>query len=134
MSIKKYKTIIVTFSIIFLGLLLTGCNYYNYNHANQYTAGNATISDEIKYLNIEWISGNVKIIYYDDESIIFNETANRNLKSTELVRYWQNGEVLNIRFAGKGKHNFTNLQKTLTIWVPKNSSLESLEIEQSLPI
>lgn len=129
MYIKNGKTIILTLSIIFLGLLLTGCNYYNYDQANRYTAGDATISNEIKYLNIEWISGDIEIAYHDEENIVFTETANRNLKSKEVVRYWQNGEVLNIRFAGKGKQNFNNLQKTLTILIPKNNALESLEIE-----
>lgn len=129
MYLKKVKVIILTLSVIFFGLLLTGCNYYSYNNANQYMAGEATISNDVKYLNIEWVSGDVEIAYHDDDNITFTEKANRHLKSKEVVRYWKNGEVLNIRFAEKGKQNFNNLQKTLTILIPKNNFLESLEIE-----
>lgn len=125
----KIKQLIIVLGLFTLSLMLSSCNYYRYDNSEKYIAGDAIINEEIKHCYIEWVSGEVNIIYHDQDYIAFSETANRDLSSKEVVRYWQNGAILNLRFAEAGRQNFNNLHKVLTILMPSTMTLQTLDIE-----
>ena len=88
------------------------------------TSTAAIPSEGITCINISWLSGQVDITRYDGDEIIFNESANRELSEEQMMRYKVNGNELKIIFSDESKFLpkglFNNLQKTLTLCIPKD--------------
>ncbi|MBR3247076.1 MAG: DUF4097 family beta strand repeat protein [Clostridiales bacterium] len=120
-------------------LCLTACSFglfntfsYQYENAEKYTAGDREIDDKITKINIDYISGNVKVKGTDTDSVTVEETANTELDSDHQVHTWVDGDTLYVRYCVSTKSiNFNKIEKSLEITIPEAQELDDFVIEVS---
>ena len=100
----------------------------SYPDADKYTVGNTTVTRPVNNLYVDWTSGQVNIEYHDGDGVIVSETANRELSEDDRLRWWLDGDTLRIRFARPGFRISVNLDKKLTVSLPKGTVLKSADI------
>lgn len=119
-----------------LMLSLSGCFYTStgsggtsggvYANADTYNIGNFTYSShQVSTVDIHWLSGSVKLIQSDAETLSVSETCG-SLDQDHQLRWLLKDGVLTIQF---WKSNFSSLQdltglKELTVEVPKGVVLQ----------
>lgn len=99
-----------------------------YPDADKYSVGNTTVTESVNSLYVDWTSGDVNIEYHDGTGVIVSETANRELSEDDRLRWWLDGDTLRIRFAKPGFRISVNLDKKLTVSLPKGTVLKSADI------
>lgn len=127
---KKKFLFIPLFALLLLALL-TGCNgSYSYSNASLYTAGNGSVVSAAS-LDIEWIGGKVNVEYSDSAVISFTEETDFDLENNESMkmRWFWDGTVLRFKFAKSGAKIPNNINKSLTVTVPKGTVFNGLDIE-----
>lgn len=135
----KKKLFAVSMVLIICSTLLTACtdnnngriglSSYKYDDAGKYTPGGAALTSTVNNMDIDWISGEIEIIYHDERTIVFSETSNREEDEHLTMRYWLDGDTLRIKYAESGNWNFGDLHKTLTVMLPEDLVLQELEID-----
>lgn len=128
----------------FLCIAISGCRYgvswgdlfsrngnfdYEYDQADRYLAGGGTCEEEIRTLDIDWVSGSVEIRTYDGDVIEFYEESDQTIAEEYQMRYTVDGDILKIRFCASGIWNGKNLSKRLTVLVPTGLSLEEVRVD-----
>lgn len=112
-------------------LMLAGCGgetLFSDNAAEQYTAGGGTVTEPIKNLEIQWVSGSVEICQGTEDQVTFRETADRAL-SDDLVMGWRlEGETLSITFCAANSWTLDIPDKALTVTLPQDLVLESVQV------
>ncbi|MCM1367789.1 MAG: DUF4097 domain-containing protein [Roseburia sp.] len=112
---------------------LTGCslNSYTYSRAGDYSVGASEFSAaDISSIDIDWVSGEVNVVYADVENIAIAESATRgDITSDFTMRYLAENGELKIKYARSGKWRFGKLQKTLTVTLPTTVELEKLSVD-----
>lgn len=95
-----------------LPIVSFGSNYSSYN------AGNGSTDKEIRNLDIDWASGEVRIIASESaEQISFEESYDGN--EDARLRWVVDGETLKIRFRARNSLiSFGSLNKKLTVTIP----------------
>ena len=111
--------------LIALCLVFTGCrrSALVYEDSDKYIAGDATISEPVRNLDLVWISGSVKIAYHPESTILLSESANRSLSEENSMRWYLDGDTLRICCAASGKlncFNFHGLSKQLILTLPED--------------
>lgn len=104
---------------------------YRYDNAQAYTVGNATVTDTVNELDIEWIRGSVNIEVYDGDVIVISEDGEQT-DDMKLRWMYKNGK-LSIKYCeskfywGFVKHPI----KTLTVKIPYGAvdALGSIDAE-----
>lgn len=122
-----------------LTLCLTGCSFglintvsYRYENGDKYTAGDREIDDKITKINIDYLSGEVKVRGTDTDNIKVDETANTDLDSDHQVHTWVDGDTLYVRYCVSTKSiNFNKIEKSLEITIPEAQELDDFIIEVS---
>lgn len=117
----------------------TGCSFglfnsfsYQYENGEKYTAGDREIDDEITKINIDYVSGNVKVKGADTDRVEVSETSNRQLDSDHQVHTWVDGDTLYVRYCVSTKMiNFNKIDKFLEITLPADRELDDFIIEVS---
>lgn len=99
---------------------LGGFNY-RFDDENKYSiADGKTSVKDINKIDLDWVSGNIRIEEYDGSEIEFYEESSSNLAEDKKMRYMVDGETLKIRFrkpyTGFGIKNA--LDKTLVVRIP----------------
>ena len=90
-------------------------------------------ADDIRELEIEWVAGEILIQSGDTEQISVKEDGSFDPKYAMYLR--QSGNTLKIQFCEEsvaeyfGIHTRSDVNKDLTITVPQNWELDSLEID-----
>lgn len=120
-------------------LCFTGCSFglfnsfsYTYENGDKYTAGDREIDDKVTKINIDYVSGNVKVKGADTESITVDETANKDLDADHQVHTWVDGDTLYVRYCASTKMiNFNKIEKSLEITIPEAQELDNFLIEVS---
>ena len=75
--------------------LFTGCTAgQHYDNAKAYTMGGASLSKTVTALDVNWISGNVNIVYDDVTGVSFSESSEETLTEKTSMYYWLDGTVL----------------------------------------
>ncbi len=105
--------------------------YDNYDEA-RYSVGNAEIdADMVQNIDIEWISGNVDIEYYDGDTISLSE--NEQSDENHKLRYKLDNGTLDIKYIKSGvlkrRNGNLNLSKELTIYIPKDKVINNIDVE-----
>jgi len=103
-----------------LALLITGCAVTSieyYDDASRYSVGGGSISEEIHSLEINWMSGEVKISAYDGEVITFSETGAKT--EDQKMRYLAERGVLRIQYQASGINIGWPASKTLEVKIPR---------------
>ncbi|MBQ8950865.1 MAG: DUF4097 family beta strand repeat protein [Eubacterium sp.] len=117
----------------------SGCGFgfgmrssYIYDHAEKYAVGDAEISDEIDTIDIDYISGDVKLVKADTDVITIEETAGKKLNDKLKVHTWVDGKTLHIKFCESGKGlNLNNLDKKLVVTVPDDVDYDKIIFDMS---
>lgn len=95
-----------------------GISSYKYENANKYTAGDGSAMN-VSEIDIDWISGDVKVEYSSDVSDIeFSENCESDIDSDLEMHWWVDGSTLKIKFAKSGARLTNEPPKTLTVEVP----------------
>ena len=117
----------------------TGCSWspfnsfsYTYENADKYTAGDREIDDTVTKINIDYVSGDVKVKGTDTDSISVKETANKDLDSDHQVHTWVDGDTLYVRYCvSTNMINFGKIEKSLEITIPSAQELDDFIIDVS---
>lgn len=126
---KKFLSILLL--CLVLCLPLSGCSNttYSYDDFDKYTKGGATLEATIKHIEIDWVSGDVKILEHSENTISFSETSNKKTNDDTSMYYYLEGDTLHIKFAKSGKFQFSDLQKSLTVELPDFLLLDEADID-----
>ena len=135
--IKGLKRTLVAASLIVCMIMMSGCIVHiggglstiKYDNADSYSIGSGSTSDNIRNLEIDWISGNVEISYGKEDEIILEETSEDEITDELTMRWLVEDGTLHIKFCKAGKINVNNCDKTLKVTLPKNIKLEEAEFE-----
>ena len=88
-----------------------------YDHPERYSVGDATLSQPISGISVDWVCGNVDIRYTDDTAVrIYEEIQEGFLPLNDSLRMFylvdEDGE-LEIRFCGPYKYRYGDMKKQL---------------------
>lgn len=130
---KAVKLILITAAAALAALCLTGCVTNigcTYANADKYTAGNLTTEQEVKALDIDWLSGSVTVSHHDLTTVTVTETCSKTLSDEQKVHTWLDGSTLHVRYCKSGvSFNLTNAEKQLEIKLPQGVRLDSLNCD-----
>ena len=123
--------------------LMTGChiNYkgemkFSYEHPERYQMGDAVLNQTINEIDINWLEGDIDIVYADHPEVRVYEKTDSLLDDSLRMRWYVDDEgCLDIRFCKSGCYSIERLKsinynKRLTIEVPRGMVLN--EIDMSL--
>lgn len=84
--------------------------------------------DELKKLEIDWISGSVTIELTDSDSIVIQEVSNKTIRENDALRYGVSGTTLRVQAC---KKNYVGKlpRKDLTISLPRSLAAGMKECE-----
>ncbi|MGM9650709.1 MAG: DUF4097 family beta strand repeat-containing protein [Faecousia sp.] len=104
----------------------TGVVYYD--NDERYTAGAAEV-ENVRQIEVDWVSGSVEIIPYDGQTVLLEETASAELEASQQLHWLLDGDTLKIHFAKSGARGLDTVEKHLTIQVPGTLALTELSVE-----
>ena len=127
-----YTAVFVLAFICFSGCgLMIGSNYI-YQNGDKYTAGDREIDDKVTRINVDYLSGNVKVKGTSDDGISIRETANQNIDPDHQVHSWVDGDTLYVRYCvSTDMINFNKIEKSLEITIPGEQELDDFIIDVS---
>ena len=131
------KKIFIIAAVLAVMAALCGCNYgmkmsYIYENGEKYVAGDREISDEIDTINVDYISGDVKIKASDNGLFTIKETSKKELDEARKVHTWVDGGTLYVRYCKSAKGLELNmLDKELTIGIPEGTKLSDVVVKVS---
>lgn len=113
-----------------------GFSGYNYDNSSKYLVADGVVSAKnIENIDIDWISGKIKVVEHDGDTIEFYEEGSSNLDEDDKMRYLVEDGNLKIKFKNSRKFMafslFKSLNKTLILKVPSsiNDELNSFVID-----
>lgn len=133
----RFKSVICASAILAMIACLSGCSFatktsYIYDNGDKYTAGDREISDKIENIDIDYMSGSVKLIGSDADCVTIEETAAVKLDDKRKVHTWVEGSTLHVRYCASAKSlDLNNLQKQLVITIPEDEILSDLTVDVS---
>lgn len=105
---------------------------YVYDNGDKYVSGDRDITDNIQNVDIDYISGDVYLEVSESDSISIKEISKKDLDDDHKVHSYVEGTTLFIKYCASSKNiNLNNLDKTLTVSIPKNVTLGNLKISVS---
>ena len=117
-------------------LCFAGCSFdfsrisYRYDNSEKYTAGDLETKDEISNINIDYLSGGVKLTGEDTDTVSVVETANTALTEDQKVHTWVDGNTLYIRYcASTNSISFDGIEKSIDVVVPGDVKLDNLNVD-----
>lgn len=102
----------------------------NYSDSEFYTAGNGSTDARISKIEVDWLDGNVSIVYGETDVIRWEETVTSGKTDGHTQLYYRivRGE-LDIHYCQSGRWNAKALKKDLVITLPRNSSYAEFDVE-----
>ncbi len=102
-----------------------GFSGYNYDNSSKYLVADGVVNaKDINNIDVNWISGKIKVVDYDGDTIEFYEEGSSNLDEDEKMRYLVEDGNLKIKFKKSRKFMafslFKSLNKTLILKVPSS--------------
>lgn len=143
---SKFTKVLIIFFIIILALFLgvafsinklksnvvsNTTSSFKYSESSKYTIVDGKIdvnAEKIKKLDISWLFGEVRIEEYDGPTIRFKEEYDGDIDDALKTRYYIDKNELKIAFAASGKKNDGNTKKSLVVYIPSQSVLNNIEI------
>ena len=108
--------------------LPVGLSSFYYDNVEKYIVGGASITDTVERVEIQWLSGSVKVAAHKENMVRFSEEANLCLTNDNSVHFWLDGTTLRIQFCGSGEWDLNGLEKDLTVLLPEELTLKELKI------
>ena len=89
----------------------------NYEDSSRYQKGACGFTDPIRRIEIQWISGSVRLEHWDGETVVLEETEPED--SDQLLRWRLVGDTLMVQYCAPG--SYANLsEKDLVVKLPKS--------------
>lgn len=133
MSKVKVLTVLL---VVCLAVLAAGAWFafgrasgFNYENAEAYTAGGIALDGPVENLDVHWEDGSVNIEYHAENTVVLSETAAREISADRQLRWWLDGATLHVQYAKSGFRLNWNLNKALTITLPKGAALKNINIQ-----
>ena len=128
------KILVLCFTIIIIALSLTACvindpTRFMYDNEELYEIGNGITDAKIERVEIDWIDGNIKVAYHSLDNIRITEKSDDKLDDDMVMRYRVIGTTLKIKYCASGSWSFDNIEKDLTLYLPKGLVLSELNID-----
>ena len=133
---KVIKSILICMGVICLALGVTACSGFGsmkYENAENYSVGDTSFTETIENIDVDWVSGKVKIATHADESVLLTEKTDFAATEDMRVHWWLDGETLRVKFcaSGMGISIFGYGQKELTITIPETAVLAEIKVSTS---
>ena len=134
---RKFKGLLYTVIVVAMLGCLSGCNFgwktnYVYENGDKYTAGDCTIAEKIETIDVNYLSGDVKLIGTDSDTISIKETSDKQLSEQQKVHTWVDGTTLYVRYCASAKGlDLNNLNKHLEITIPEDVKLSDVNVKDS---
>ena len=110
-----------------------GKTNFTYEHPERYSVGDATIAQPVRSLSVNWLCGDVEILYSDTPEVRIHEKADTSLTDSLRLRYYVDAEgELEIQYCANGKYSQGDLKalhKHLYIELPRGANLDDIEID-----
>ena len=125
---------VVCIVVLLCTVIITSTGFFGesgnngYANADQYSPGDAVISEGIRNLDIHWAGGRVTVAYHAENTVTLQETAKRLLSDDEKMQWWADGETLRIRFMRPGVR-LNMPEKELTVTLPEGIILQEAFFE-----
>lgn len=107
-----------------------------YDHPERYIVGDATLNQPISGISVDWLFGDMEIVYTDDSAVRIHEEMQEGflpLTDSLRMRYYVDEEgELEIQYCGHGKYRYgdlKNIRKHLVIEVPRGKVLDEISID-----
>ena len=107
-----------------------------YDHPERYSVGDATLQQPIRGISVDWLFGNMEILYTDDSAVCIHEEIQEGflpLTDSLRMRYYVDEEgELEIQYCGQGKYRYgdlKNIRKHLVVEVPRGTVLDDIDID-----
>ena len=99
---------------------------------DKYTAGNATITDKVENIEIDWASGEVALVTGEGNEIILEETYSGDLPDEKKMQWWLDGTTLRVRYnLSVIDLSIASQEKKLKVTIPKDLELKGLKIDSA---
>ena len=124
------KKALIASLCIALAVLLASCSFGApaiYPNSEKYTAGNASFTEKIEKIDVDWSNGELIIIQADTDKVTLEEECTQSLSDEEKVHWMLDGTTLRVKFCKSGTMINPTAEKKLTVTVPKDPSLLSLD-------
>jgi DUF4097 and DUF4098 domain-containing protein YvlB len=128
------KFLALCFLIAVISLSLTACvvtdpTRFMYDNEELYEVGDGVTDAKIERVEIDWIDGNIKVAYHSLDNIRIAEKSDDKLDDDMVMRYRVVGTTLKIKYCASGSWSFDNIEKDLTLYLPKGLILSELNID-----
>lgn len=107
-----------------------------YDHPERYSVGDATLSQPVSSISVDWLFGDMEILYTDDSAVRIHEEIQEGflpLTDSLRMRYYVDEEgELEIQYCGHGKYRYgdlKNIRKHLVVEVPRGKVLDEISID-----
>ena len=139
MRTRRIVLLIVALALALIAL--TGCfikrngttvsSSYTYSSAANYNVGPASVdASKISELEVDWVSGSIKVVYGRVRAIEIDESVKKGkISEDEQLRWIVEGGKLRIKFAKSGLNLISNLNKDLVITVPEGIVFKKTDID-----
>ena len=133
---KKIAIIFAMASLLFAACGENTKFEVKYDHPERYSVGDATLSQPVSGISIDWVCGEVDIVYTDDPAVRIHEEIQEGflpLTDSLQMRYYVDDEgTLEIQYIGPGKYRYgdmKNIRKHLVVEVPRGTELKDIDID-----
>lgn len=133
-KMKRIITGLISAAMVLGGACaMTGCFSLGgvmYPNSKNYSVGDATISDKVEKIEVDWPSGGVKIETHSDNTVLITEEASMSLSDNLRVHWWLDDTTLHVKFceSGEGQKIFSTWRKDLTLTVPETLKLADFSL------
>ena len=119
----------ILMSAFFMGFEEDGClgngiislGGIRYDHPESYSVGNMEYSESVKNMDINWLSGSVKIATYEGSTVKVEETPVVEDEDERMRVKLENGK-LTVQYAASGIGMINVSGKSLTIYIPRSDA------------
>lgn len=143
-KMKRLNRFFASIAVVAMMLGFCGCSNYDievlditktnyiYDNGDKYEAGDRDITEKIESINIAYMSGEVVMTETDADVVSIKETSPKELDDKRKVHTWVDGSTLYVRYCASARGlELNNLDKKLTIDIPKNIELSDVKLEIS---
>ncbi len=105
----------------------------SYSNADKYSAGNTGFNgSDVRSLDINWSCGKVTVSRHDQDTVTVTESSKDDLKDSQKVRTWLDGNILRIQFCKSGEaFFFKQVDKELEVKIPMDMELDDIDYDGS---
>lgn len=134
---KKISSVLLAAVFFCSVFFFSGCGLFDafaekvpttYSGSEKYTAGNTEFEGKVDTFSIWWLYGSVTIKTHKENTVKIEESANKELENTFRLhwRYYEAseyGKILYIYYSASGKHDYGDLKKDITVYLPENDDM-----------